>query len=78
MELSNELTNFLKDYSEYEANILKPTLNEIKSCLKELNKPEFWQKYMTGKGVATPSPIRQILTRIKQADKVVEKIYRKP
>jgi len=33
---------------------------------------------MTGKGVATPSPIRQVMSRIKQSDKVVEKIFRKP
>jgi len=78
MELSNELTNFLKKYSEYETSILKPTLNEIQVCLKEMGKPEFWNKYMTGKGVATPSPIRQIMSRIKQPDKVVEKINRKP
>jgi len=78
MEVSNELSNFLKEYSQYETKILKPTLNEIKECLKDMGKPEFWNKYMTGKGVATPSPIRQTLHRIKQPDKVVEKIFRKP
>jgi putative GTP pyrophosphokinase len=78
MEVSNKLTNFIQEYSEYENNILKPTLNEINDCLKEINRPEFWNKYTTGKGVATPSPIRQIMSRIKQLDKVVEKIYRKP
>ena len=78
MELSNELTHFLKEYSEYETNILKPTLIEINDCLKDMGKPEFWNKYMSGKGVATPSPIRQIMSRIKQPDKVVEKIFRKP
>lgn len=77
MELAKELSNFLKEYSEYETNILKPTLNEINDCLKEMEKPEFWNKYKTGKGVATPSPIRQIMSRIKQSDKVVEKIFRK-
>lgn len=78
MESSNELNNFLKVYSDYETKILKPTLNEINDCLKEMGKSEFWNKYMTGKGVATPSPIRQIMSRIKQPDKVVEKIFRKP
>lgn len=78
MELSNELNYFLKEYSEYETRILKPTLNEIDECLKEMSKPVFWNKYMTGRGVATPSPIRQIMSRIKQPDKVVEKIFRKP
>jgi putative GTP pyrophosphokinase len=78
MELSNELNIFLKEYSEYETKILKPTLNEIDDCLKEMGRSKFWSKYMTGKGVATPSPIRQIMSRIKQPDKVVEKIFRKP
>jgi len=78
MELSNELANFLKEYSIYETKVLKPTLNEINDCLKDMERPEFWNKYMTGKSVATPSPIRQIMSRIKQPDKVVEKIFRKP
>jgi len=78
MELSNELSNFLKKYSDYETKILKPTLSEINACLNEMGKPEFWNKYMTGKGVATPSPVRQIIHRIKQPDKVIEKIFRKP
>jgi len=78
MELSDELNHFLKEYSAYETKILKPTLKEISDCLKEMGRPEFWNKYMTGKGVATPSPIKQILSRIKQPDKVVEKIFRKP
>jgi len=77
MELSNELNNFLKEYSEYETDILKPTLNEINVCLKKMSKSEFWNKYTTSKGVATPSPIRQIMSRIKQPEKVVEKIFRK-
>lgn len=77
MESSRGLNSFLKQYNEYEVTILKPTLNEIDVCLKEMGRSEFWKKYMTGKGVATPSPIRQILSRIKQPDKVVEKIFRK-
>ena len=77
MEISNELNSFLKEYSEYESNILKPTLNEINVCLQEMGKTEFWNNYTTGRGVATPSPIKQIVSRIKQPDKVVEKIFRK-
>lgn len=78
MELSNQLNNFLKEYSEYEIKVLNPTLHEINVCLKEMSRPEFWNKYMTGSGVATPSPVRQIMSRIKKPDKVVEKIFRKP
>ncbi len=78
MELSIELNNFLKEYSEYKTKVLIPTLNEVNGFLKEMDRSEFWNKYMTGKSIATPSPIRQIMTRIKQPDKVVEKIFRKP
>ncbi|MCB1144562.1 MAG: hypothetical protein KDK54_20070 [Leptospiraceae bacterium] len=78
MELSKELNHFLKKYREYEIQVLEPTANEINSCLRKMEKPEFWNNYMTGKGIATPSPIRQIMSRIKHPDKVVEKIFRKP
>ena len=78
MALSNELISFLKEYNEHETTVLKPTLNEIEHCLGKMRKSEFWNKYMKGKSVANPSPIRQIMSRIKQPDKVVEKIYRKP
>jgi len=78
MELSIELTNFLKEYSKYENNILIPSLKEITDYLEEMAKPEFWSKYKTGKSTATPSPIKQITHRIKHPDKVVEKIFRKP
>lgn len=78
MELSNELHNFLEEYKEYETRVLEPTANEISICLEEMEKPEFWNSYMTGKGIATPSPIKQAMLRIKNPDKVVEKIFRKP
>lgn len=78
MELSNELNNFLEKYREYGTKVLEPTANEINVCLRKMEKPEFWNHYMTGKGVAAPSPIKQIISRIKHPDKVVEKIFRKP
>lgn len=78
MNTSNELEKFLKEYTAYEQNVLKPTLQEINRGLKEFENPDFWGKYTTGKGVATPSPIKQVMSRIKQPDKVVEKIFRKP
>lgn len=77
MKLTNELKEFFNTYSEYEKNVLEPTLNEIKIGLKEIEKPGYWSKYMTGSGVATPSPIKVIITRIKHPEKVVEKIFRK-
>jgi len=78
MEQSNELSDFLKEYSNYEKKILNPTFNEINSCSRIMEKPEFWNKYILNKGVAAPAPIRQILSRIKQPNKVIEKIFRKP
>lgn len=78
MKLTNELKNFFTKYSEYETSVLKPTLNEIKVCLWELESPEYWNKYTTGNGIATPSPIKLITSRIKKPEKVVEKIFRKP
>ena len=78
MELSNELNDFLEKYRAYETKILEPTTNEINACLRKMEKPEYWSHYMTGKGIATPSPIKQITSRIKHPDKVVEKIFRKP
>lgn len=78
MNLSKELNNFLKEYKNYEQEILTPTLEELNTYLREMEKPEYWNKYMTGKGVATPSPIRLIMSRIKHPEKVAEKIFRKP
>jgi putative GTP pyrophosphokinase len=78
MDYSNKLKKFLKEYEHYKTKILKPTLEELNGLLRNMEKPEYWNKYITGKGVATPSPIRMIMTRIKHPEKVVEKIFRKP
>lgn len=78
MELSQELDKFLKAYKEYESKVLGPTATEIHACLRKMESPEFWKQYMTGQGIVAPSPVRQIMLRIKQPDKVVEKIFRKP
>ncbi len=77
MKYNDELKNFLAEYEQYKAKILDPTHEEFKNLLKTWEKPEFWYKYNTGKGVATPSPIRMTLTRIKHPEKVVDKIFRK-
>lgn len=78
MELNSQLKKFLKVYEQYETDILKPTLEELNGFLKDMEKAAHWNKYITGKGVATPSPIRMIMTRIKHPDQVVDKIFRKP
>lgn len=77
MKLSRNLKIFLGEYHAYEKRILNPTLEEVNAYLRELEKPEYWKKYTISKDVATPSPIRMIMSRIKQAEKVVEKIFRK-
>jgi putative GTP pyrophosphokinase len=78
MEFNDKLKRFLKEYEQYETKVLKPTLEELNGFLKDMEKAEYWNKYITGKGVATPSPIRMIMTRIKHPDQVVDKIFRKP
>ncbi len=78
MELSQDLKEFLERYKAYSKEVLEPSYREINACLRTMESLEFWSQYMTGRGIATPSPIRQILSRVKHADKVVEKIFRKP
>lgn len=78
MESTKKLKKFLTEYEEHETTVLRPTLNEINASLKEWEKSEYWNKFTSTEGVATPSPIRMIMTRIKQPEKVVDKIYRRP
>ena len=78
MKYSSKLKKFLEEYEQYETDVLIPTLGEVESYLRNWEKPEYWNKYISGKGVATPSPIRMIMTRIKLPDRVIDKIFRKP
>ena len=78
MKHASELKEFLVEYERYELEILKPTHDDILQLLETWGEPEYWEKYAGGKGVATPSPIRMTLARIKHPEKVVDKIYRKP
>ncbi len=78
MKYTNKRKKFLQEYEQYEIKKLKPTLDEVNGYLRNWEKPEYWNKFITGSGVATPSPIRMIMTRIKHPDKVVDKIIRKP
>jgi putative GTP pyrophosphokinase len=77
MNYNEKLKKFLADYEEYTIKILNPAHEELKLLLKSWRKPEYWKKYTTGKGVATPSPIRMTMTRIKHPEKVVDKIFRR-
>ena len=78
MEYTTQLNKFLKDYEQLEAKTLQPTLVEIQNVLKDWEKSVYWTKYNTGNGVATPSPVRMIMTRIKQPKKAIDKIFRRP
>lgn len=77
MKYSNGLNHYLEAYEEYKVKTLNPSHSEIQNRLKAWEKPEYWNKYTTGAGVATPSPIRMIMSRVKHPEKVVDKIYRK-
>jgi putative GTP pyrophosphokinase len=78
MEYISGLQSFLAEYEQYEKQVLKPTYDEILKLLNSWENPEYWEKYTVNKGVATPSPIRMTLVRIKHPEKVVDKIFRKP
>lgn len=77
MNYNDKLKKFLAEYEQYKLQTLKPSHDELKTILRSWEKPEYWNKYITGKGVATPSPIRMTMTRIKHPEKVVDKIFRK-
>ena len=77
MKYSDELKKFLIAYENYKLKVLSPTTIELKDSLTTWEQPNYWKKYTAGNGVAAPSPIRMIMTRIKHPDKVVDKIYRK-
>ena len=77
MSYNDKLKKFLAEYEQYKVKILKPTHDELKTLLRSWEKPEYWNKYTIGKGVATPSPIRMTMTRIKHPEKVADKIFRK-
>ncbi len=78
MKYTDDLNRFLAEYERYKTDALEPTHADLKKLLSEWETAGFWAKYTTGSGVATPSPVRMILTRIKAPEKVVDKIFRKP
>lgn len=78
MKNNDELRVFLEQYDKYNVDILVPTHSEIKKITSKWEEPSYWNKYTTSNGVAAPSPIRMIMTRIKQPEKVVDKVFRKP
>ena len=77
MKYNEVLNKFLSEYEQYKVNTLNPTHDELKNLLSSWESPGYWKKYTADKGVATPSPIRITMTRIKHPEKVVDKIFRK-
>ncbi len=78
MEHTRELKDFLAEYEKYKNRVLNPAHEELLVFLKKWEKSDYWNKYAVDKVVATPSPIRMTMARIKHPEKVVDKIYRKP
>jgi len=72
MKYTQELKKFLTAFEDYEKQVLQPTHDDIEQILNGWKKPEYWRKYTTSPGVASASPIRMALTRIKHPDKVVD------
>jgi ppGpp synthetase/RelA/SpoT-type nucleotidyltranferase len=75
---AREIKLFLDEYEKYVKNILHVTQSEIDELITTWLRPEYWEKYRSGKGVAIPTPIRTAFTRIKRPEQVVDKILRKP
>lgn len=78
MKYSEQLKRFLQYDEEYQKSTLRPTLEAVDHHLQEWKNPAYWNKHSSSEGVATPSPIRMIMTRIKHPEKVVEKISHRP
>jgi len=78
MKYDEKLERFLAEYEIYENHILKPTYEEIKNYLHQLENPAYWGKYTAGSSIANPSPVRTTFIRIKRPEKVVGKILRRP
>ncbi len=78
MKHTKELKKLLEEYEQYKIKVLNPTHEELKKLFRSWENSKYWEKYTTDKGVATPSPVRMVITRIKHPDRVVDKILRKP
>lgn len=78
MENPDKLQQFLREYEHYERHILKPTYDEIKNRLKQLEEPAYWSRYTVERTAASLAPIRMTFARIKRPETVVDKILRKP
>ena len=78
MRFYEKFERFLSEYEEYERHALKPTYNEIKKYLNQLEDPDYWGKYTRKSVVANPSPVRTTFIRIKRPEMVVDKIMRRP
>lgn len=75
---AREIKLFLDEYEKHVKNILQVTQSEINELIATWLRPEYWEKYRSGKSIAIPTPILTAFTRIKRPEQVVDKILRKP
>lgn len=78
MRISKKLQQFLHEYEQYFRHVLKPTHDEIKNYLKQLEGSAFWNLNTIGSTTVNPSPIKMTLIRIKRPEAIVDKISRRP
>jgi putative GTP pyrophosphokinase len=78
MRISKKLQQFLHEYEQYFRHVLKPTYDEVKKYLKQLEDSSLWNLNTIGSTTVNQSPIRMTMIRIKRPEATVDKISRSP
>jgi putative GTP pyrophosphokinase len=78
MRISKKLQQFLHEYEQYFRHVLKPTYDEVKQYLKQLEDSSLWNLNTIGSTTVNQSPIRMTMIRIKRPEATVDKISRSP
>jgi putative GTP pyrophosphokinase len=78
MNRASQFRLFLQEYESYIKKVLKPEHRRIRAFFDRWREPYYWAKYAKGSGTSYPNPIRNLFTRIKRPEKVVDKILQKP
>jgi putative GTP pyrophosphokinase len=79
---SDRMRTFLDEYKTYVEEVLAPTRKEVKALFNQWRIPGYWNtrsEQPEGQivGVASPSPVQRVTTRIKRSESVVDKILRR-
>lgn len=77
MHDSEDMRAFLGAYTQYVAEVIEPTRQELESVLSQWREPIYWGKYPKQMQLPVPSPIHRTRTRTKRPESVVDKIFRK-